>query len=582
MVQKTILFILALIPLFSLAQQQQVLPFSSYTKWAETFPVITTRTKNEQINLSWLKTNLPEIASYDQDLKDLYTKQSKIGTHTFYQHYLKGKPVWGSYIKVDALRNGETIIHKHLVSVSEQPGSISNILFTHWLVMQNTVLPVFVSQSGDLQSMATSSGELIFERDMRRFFHHDDTLVTGKVFQPDPLSSAGVIYGQDGIWLHYNDSDYALINNERKLVSFNVTVEGDSFVLKNQYVQVIDFAPPFNGITKSATPSFDFLRSTSHFKNVMVYYHINHTQKYLQGLNYSLVQYPIKVDASATTGDNSFFRFDPDTSLNFGLGGVPDAEDADVIVHEYTHAVSYDINPTPNMITERLSIEEGTCDVMAALRSKQFTPFNYRSIFNYDGPNPVTPGYPRFWAGRNGNSSKTYDNKIGSVYADSEIWSSCMLDISEAISPDTLMDILLTSISLFTSTTTMPQAAQAMLITDSLLYNGKHMLTMGIYFNARKFGNFPVGLVEQKIKNETLFAIYNSVGFANGNEPMTIQIKNPKPYHLRIIDVQGRVVYNKQNEMLQSDILPDGFTSGMYILQVIQEGETYSQRIARF
>jgi hypothetical protein len=128
----------------------------------------------------------------------------------------------------------------------------------------------------------------------------------------------------------------------------------------------------------------------------------------------------------------------------------------------------------------------------------------------------------------------------------------------------------------------MPQAAQAMLITDSLLYNGKHMLTMGIYFNARKFGNFPVGLVEQKIKNETLFAIYNSVGFANGNEPMTIQIKNPKPYHLRIIDVQGRVVYNKQNEMLQSDILPDGFTSGMYILQVIQEGETYSQRIARF
>ncbi len=581
MFKRIILLVHLFIPFLSVAQQQ-ALPMLSYLQWAETFPTTTTRTEATQINVLWLKSTFPEIAANEHVLKIQFIKHSKIGTHTLYQHYFDNKPVWGSYIKVDDLKSGESIIQHHLIDVSQHTISSTSANFTHWLVVQSSLMPVSVSQNGDLEIIQTTTGEVLRERDMRRFLHQDDTLVTGKVFQPDPLSSAGVIYGQDDIWLHYNDSDYALINNERKLVTFPVTMEGDSFVLKNEFAQIQDFAAPFYGITKSATPNFDFLRSSPHFKNVMVYYHINLTQQYLQQLNYSLVQYPIRADASATTGDNSFFRFDPDTSLNFGLGGVPDAEDADVIVHEYTHAISFDINPTPNMITERLSIEEGTCDVMAALRSKYFTPFNYRWIFNYDAPNPITPGYSRFWAGRNGNSSKTYENKIGSLYADSEIWSSCMLDISEAISPDTLIDILLTSISLFTSTTTMPQAANAMLVTDSLLYNGSHMLTMGIYFNARKFGNFPVGIAETKWKNESIFTVYNSIGFANGSGEMAIRMKNTQPYELRIIDLHGRLVYKLENQALETAISPAGLESGMYVMQIIQEGKTYSQRVARF
>ena len=76
------------------------------------------------------------------------------------------------------------------------------------------------------------------------------------------------------------------------------------------------------------------------FDAVMAYFHIDRMQLYLQSsLGFSnVVNRAIRVNLHATDEDNSFYS--PSTgSLNFGDGGVNDAQDADVISHEYGHAI---------------------------------------------------------------------------------------------------------------------------------------------------------------------------------------------------------------------------------------------------
>jgi hypothetical protein len=531
-------------------------------------------------DLDWLQSNIKQL--HNTQLHKEFTRFSKLGTHTFYLQYYNGKPIQGAYLKVDEFDDATVWIQQHLVQVL---GAADDATCNAWIAEGNYLLPVMIQQDGDIEVITDALHNVIRNRDMRRFCHTEDTMVFGKVFLPDPLTSAGVIYGQDSLWLHFRDSNVAIVNNQRKQVSFTATLVGDSFELKNNYVQMLDFAAPFAGITRSATPNFDFLRASQQFKDVNAYYHINATQNYLTYLGYNLVQYPIKVDASSSTGDNSFFRFTPDTSLNFGLGGIPDAEDADVVVHEYTHAISFDINPFSSFAQERGSIEEAICDAMAAIRSKAYTTFNWRRIFNYDGPNPVSAGFVAFWAGRNGNSSKTYENRQFSLYADAEIWSSTLLDISEVLGVDTLMNLVLSAHSLLTPSSTMPQAAWAMIKADSILHNAKNIHALGNIFTQRKFGNdFPVGVIKRASHNSKHlpFILLNTYGFSQNQSDLVIKFDLPTHAHIQVFDLEGRQIH-QQSGLFESTLLQTvDYNKGMYILFVEINGSRFLHRIIKF
>ncbi len=71
----------------------------------------------------------------------------------------------------------------------------------------------------------------------------------------------------------------------------------------------------------------------------MALYHVTNTQEYLHSLGIDEVKYQLKIDAHSSTSDQSYFEYDGDTTLNFGTGGVPDAEDADHLV-EREHDVA--------------------------------------------------------------------------------------------------------------------------------------------------------------------------------------------------------------------------------------------------
>jgi Zn-dependent metalloprotease len=92
----------------------------------------------------------------------------------------------------------------------------------------------------------------------------------------------------------------------------------------------------------SCPPGRDFgsvTRGNPAFDAAMAYFHIDRMQRYLQSLGFSTVVHrAIPVTVHYNGEDNSFYS--PSTeSLNFGDGGVNDAQDADVISHEYGHAI---------------------------------------------------------------------------------------------------------------------------------------------------------------------------------------------------------------------------------------------------
>ena len=75
----------------------------------------------------------------------------------------------------------------------------------------------------------------------------------------------------------------------------------------------------------------------------MGYYWVTTAQEYLQHLGFGLDLPPvnqrqIELRIDQFGGDNSFFR-DDKGEHQLGKGGVDDAEDAEVIVHEYGHSV---------------------------------------------------------------------------------------------------------------------------------------------------------------------------------------------------------------------------------------------------
>jgi len=126
----------------------------------------------------------------------------------------------------------------------------------------------------------------------------------------------------------------------------------------------------------------DVTRSNPAFDAAMAYFHIDRMQRYLQSLGFSnVVHRAIPVNLHATSEDNSFYS--PTTgALNFGDGGVNDAQDADVISHEYGHAIQDSQVAGFGVNTEGGTLGEGFGDYwQAAISAQQGSPDVFNTCF---------------------------------------------------------------------------------------------------------------------------------------------------------------------------------------------------------
>ena len=119
----------------------------------------------------------------------------------------------------------------------------------------------------------------------------------------------------------------------------------------------------------STTNTFAYLRDDDRFEQVMAYFWVNQAQEYLQSLGFGRTLRPVNMESQDVRidqyGIDNSYSWDKHDFLRFGKGGVDDAEDAEVIVHEYGHAVHDAQVPGFGTSEEAGSIGESFGDYLA-------------------------------------------------------------------------------------------------------------------------------------------------------------------------------------------------------------------------
>jgi hypothetical protein len=221
--------------------------------------------------------------------------------------------------------------------------------------------------------------------------------------------------------------------------------------------------------TPDGSGNYNYDRSTSRaagakFGAVMVYFYVDFAQRYIQNtLGFdNICNRPVQFNVNGISDDNSFYR--PDNrgtgSLTTGSGGVDDAEDAEVILHEYGHAIQD--NSKPNIwgrggqsgrFAGTGAMGEGFADYWAASITTQHfeqagTPFA-TAVMEWDASSYSNANPPTI---RSITSRKTYpDDVVDQVHTDGEIWSSTLWQIRNDIGAVAADRVILASHFLLTS-----------------------------------------------------------------------------------------------------------------------------------
>ena len=158
----------------------------------------------------------------------------------------------------------------------------------------------------------------------------------------------------------------------------------------------------------------------------MVYHHLDRMQRHLQALGFvNLLDKPIRVNASARDQDQSYY-FPGQKTLSFGRGGVDDAEDAEVILHEYGHAIQDAQVPGWGESMEGGAMGEGFGDFLAASFFADWKPARFRRLFGSWDATVLQRKRTALPALRCLDCTRRYPRGItGEVHDDGEIWSAC-------------------------------------------------------------------------------------------------------------------------------------------------------------
>jgi hypothetical protein len=92
--------------------------------------------------------------------------------------------------------------------------------------------------------------------------------------------------------------------------------------------------------TYSFIDSISVDRESGTFEYLNVFYHINTIGEYVNKLGYDMITDTLVVDVHAFGGQDNSGYLPSNHSLQFGEGGIDDAEDGEVVVHEFVHSLS--------------------------------------------------------------------------------------------------------------------------------------------------------------------------------------------------------------------------------------------------
>jgi hypothetical protein len=229
--------------------------------------------------------------------------------------------------------------------------------------------------------------------------------------------------------------------------------------------------------TTNGTYFYD--RHDDQFEQVMAYFWGTQAQKYLQSLGFgrdlpavNAESQDYKVDQYGV--DNSF-SWDKHDTITLGKGGVDDAEDGEVIVHETGHAVHDAQVPGFGTSLEAGSIGEAWGDYFAVTVgewvAKQYgvpVAADLACVMDWDATS-YTSTVPHCL--RRLDAGKHYpEDVVGEVHADGEIWSQALYQIRTALGPAVADRIIVDAQFGFAPDTSFAAAARQTVATARSLY----------------------------------------------------------------------------------------------------------------
>jgi zinc metalloprotease ZmpB len=292
---------------------------------------------------------------------------------------------------------------------------------------------------------------------------------TGRVFLPNPVATL-----QDQSLTDQKDADYpALQPAYRNVVLTNLDGSG---YLRGDWANVRSTTGP---LAFASDNVFLYGRDDDRFEQVMAYYWVTEAQKYIQSLGFGTTRRPINMESQDVRlnqwGVDNSYSWDKHDVLRFGKGGVDDAEDAEVILHEYGHAI-HDSQMTPfggfGASLEAGSIGEGFSDYWAATVSAVIAPTaDPACVADWDSVS-YTASLPHCL--RRVDRDLHYPQDLtDSVHRNGQIWSRALWDIRAALGHVKADTLILEAQFDFAPDTSMPAAAQVTVAAARRLY-GNH------------------------------------------------------------------------------------------------------------
>jgi zinc metalloprotease ZmpB len=285
---------------------------------------------------------------------------------------------------------------------------------------------------------------------------------TGQVFLPNPVSDL-----QNQNLTDQKDADYPALAPAYHSVTLT-NLDGSGYLV-GDWAQIRSSTGP---LAFSSTNTFTYNRHDDRFEQVMAYYWITESQKYIQGLGFGTTRRPInkvsqKVRINQWGVDNSFAT-DTKDELRFGKGGVDDAEDAEVILHEYGHAIHFSQSASFYSSTEAGSIGEGFADYWAVTVADVVAPTpDPACVADWDSVS-YTSTVPHCL--RRVDLSLHYPEDLdGRVHHDGQIWSRALWDFRNAVG-NVVADTVILEGQFGMRDPTMPQLASSTVAAAQLLY----------------------------------------------------------------------------------------------------------------
>jgi len=307
------------------------------------------------------------------------------------------------------------------------------------------------------------SGEILSKRNIIK------RALTGKglVFDPNPVMALRSTNIRDN-----SDTSSSALDEARLTVNLpmlNDPINGNYF-LSGSYVDIV------NASAKENVPNFFYTRSDDRFNEVMAYYHVQAFHDYFFGLGFTglLDSAPLSVDPNASNLDNSFY-LPGEKRIELGRGGVDDAEDADIIIHEYGHAILDDIVPGFGVNNESNSIGEAFGDYVACTYSahKHFNP-------TFVGEWDTAPFL------RKVESNSVYPDDVnGEEHDDAPILSATLWELRASTNKTIADTLIIKAVSYITDSATFQDFFEGLLFADQEIYNGANSAIITSLFKSR-------------------------------------------------------------------------------------------------